>query len=57
MIYLFLFLININHTPGILADQLVRWVMLDAATVVELDHLRDAAADQEHTAMHNIKSE
>ena len=56
MIYLFS-LSNIHHAPGILADQLVRRVMLDAATVVDDDHLRDEAAYQEYLAVDHIKSE
>ena len=33
------------YATGILSDQMVRSVMLDAATTVEDDHMRDLAAD------------
>ena len=37
---------NIHHATGILADQLVRGVMLGAEAAVENDYMRDVAADQ-----------
>ena len=36
---------NIHHATGILADQLVRSVMLDAAAAVENNYMRVVAAD------------
>ena len=37
----------IHHATCILSDQLVRRVILEAATAVEDDHMRDVAADQD----------
>ena len=46
-----------HHALGTLADQLFREGMLDAATAVEDDRLRDEAADQKHPAMDHVKLE
>ena len=48
---------NIHHATGILADQLVRGVMLDAEAAVENDYMRDVAADQEHRRGPGAESE
>ena len=47
-----------HHALGTLADQLVQeGMLLDAATAVEDDRLRDEAADQKHPAMDHVKLE
>jgi hypothetical protein len=46
-----------HHALGTLADQLFREGMLDAATAVEDDRLRDEAADQKHPAVDHVKLE
>ena len=48
-----------NHDAlGTLSDQLVReGMLLDAATAIEDDRLRDEAADQEHPAVDHVKLE
>ena len=47
-----------HHALGTLADQLVQeGMLLDAATAVEDDRLRDEAADQEHQAVDHVKLE
>ena len=48
---------NIHHAPGILSDHLAWMEMIDAATVVEDDQLRDVAEDQEPPAVDRVKSE
>ena len=45
-----------HHALGTLADQLVQeGMLLDAATAVDDDRLRDGAADQKHPDMDYVK--
>ena len=47
-----------HHALGTLADQLVQQgMLLDAATAVEDDSLRDGAADQKHPAVDHVMLE
>ena len=47
-----------HHALCILSDQLVReGLLLDAATAVEDNRLRDEAADPEHPAVDHVKLE
>ena len=47
-----------HHALGTLADQLVKeGMLLDAATAIEDDCLRDEGADQEHQAVDHVKLE
>ena len=46
-----------HHALCTMADQLLQEWMLDAATAVEDDRLRDEAAIQKHPAMDHVKLE
>ena len=47
-----------HHALGTLADQLVQeGMLLDTATAVEDDSLRDGVADQKHPAVDHVKLE